>query len=64
MGAAFRFLGLDLSPDSLDDLRAQCVKPKMNHHPSTSIAYPESVARLLERLKQQHSEQFGPKAPE
>jgi hypothetical protein len=60
MGAAFRFLGLDLSPDSLDDLRAQCVKPKLSHHSDASYAYPEDLARLLKSIKQQHAEQFNP----
>jgi hypothetical protein len=56
--AAFRFFGLAIDDDRIQDLRRKCVKPSMNHYPGEIFPYPPEVEELWKELRKLHEAQF------
>ena len=56
--AAFRFMGMCPSHDTLKNLRENAVHTSMNHNPVTQQKYPVKIQALWETMKQRHARQF------
>ena len=58
-GAAFRFVGLNLTTSDLTGLRDRAVRIQMNHNPEHVETYPPDVQALWNTLRQRHADQFA-----
>jgi hypothetical protein len=59
VGAAFRFMGFNLTSGELIGLRDKAVRTQMNHNPEHVETYPPKIQALWNTLRQYHADQFA-----